>query len=340
MVNTFRNLRFGCLAVAAFALAAGGPLNPRVLDAQGPPDLEALHQRLLPAFEVAGVVFTDADETRGRVVVGVLDRGVEGLVRATAARLGVAAQDVEIVQTEPIFQVATLRDYTRPLVAGLQIRFSGYLCSLGFNAIRNGVSGFVTASHCSDQQGTVDGTQYYQPVNQVPAEFVGTEIADPAYRRNIGGCPRGRVCRYSDSNFVDGDANFSLGTIAKTTGPNNGSLEVNGTFSISGEGVASVGNTANKVGRTTGWGQGAVTRTCTNTGVSGSNIVLLCQTFVENNSAIIVQGGDSGSPVFRIDSGDNVTLLGNLWGGNSSGTLFVYSPMSGIEAELGALQTR
>jgi hypothetical protein len=32
-------------------------------------------------------------------------------------------------------------------------------------------------------------------------------------------------------------------------------------------------------------------------------------------------------------------LLGNLWGGNSSGTLFVYSPMSGIEAELGALQT-
>ena len=104
--------------------------------------------------------------------------------------------------------------------------------------------------------------------------------------------------------------------------------------------MALVGHTANKVGRTTGWGQGAVTRTCTNTGVSGSNIVLLCQTFVENNSAVIVQGGDSGSPVFRIDSGGNVTLLGNLWGGNSSGTLFVYSPMSGIEAELGALETR
>ena len=114
MVNTFRNFRFGWLAVAALALAAGGPLDPRVLDAQGPPDLEALHQRLLPVFEVAGVVFTDADETRGRVVVGVLDRGVEGLVRATAARLGVAAQDVEIVRTEPIFQVATLRDYYPP----------------------------------------------------------------------------------------------------------------------------------------------------------------------------------------------------------------------------------
>jgi hypothetical protein len=61
---------------------------------------------------------------------------------------------------------------------------------------------------------------------------------------------------------------------------------------------------------------------------------------VENSSAVIVQGGDSGSPVFRIDSGDNVTLLGNLWGGNSYGTLFVYSPLSGIEGELGALTTR
>jgi hypothetical protein len=29
-----------------------------------------------------------------------------------------------------------------------------------------------------------------------------------------------------------------------------------------------------------------------------------------------------------------------LWGGNSSGTLFVYSPLSGIEGELGALITR
>ena len=342
MLNTLRKFGLGGFAVAALALAAGALLGPRALNAQGPPDLDMLHQRLLPVFEVAGVVFTDADETRGRVVVGVLDRGVEGLVRASAARFGVAARDIEIVETEPIFQVATLRDSTRPVSAGVQIRFSGFVCSLGFNAIRDGVLGFVTASHCSDQQGTVDGTQYDQPLNQVPAEFIGTEIADPRYRRNFSGCPRGRVCRYSDSNFVDGDDNvdFALGTIAKTTGPNNGSLEVAGTFNIANEGMASVGHTANKVGRTTGWGQGVVTRTCTNTGVSGSNIVLLCQTFVENSSAVIVQGGDSGSPVFRIASGDNVTLLGNLWGGNSSGTLFVYSPLSGIEGELGPLTTR
>jgi hypothetical protein len=342
VLNPSRKFSLGWLAILALALAAGGPLGPRVLTAQGPPDLEALHQRLLPVFELAGVVFTDADENRGRLVVGVLDRGVEGLIRATAARLGVASQTVDIVETEPIFQVATLRDYTRPVVAGVQIRFSSYVCSVGFNAVRDGVPGFVTASHCSNQQGAVDGTQYYQPVNQVPAEFIGTEIADPAYRRNIGGCPRGRVCRYADSNFVDGaDAvDFPLGTIAKTTGLNNGSLDTVGTFNITDdERVATVGEIANKVGRTTGWGQGVVSRTCTNTGVSGTNIVLLCQSFVENTVFQIVAGGDSGSPVFRIDGGNNVTLLGNLWGGNSSGKLFVYSPLSGITKELGALKT-
>jgi hypothetical protein len=342
MLNTVRKFRFAWLAVAALAFAGGGPSGDRAVNAQGRPDLEALNQRLLPVFELAGVVFTDADETRGRVVVGVLDSDIQGLVRASAARLGVSAQDIEIVETEPIFQVATLREYLRPVPAGAQVRFSSYVCSLGFNAVRDGVSGFVTASHCSTQQGKVDGTQYYQPLNQVPEELVGTEIVDPPYVRNGKGCPKGRVCRYSDSNFVQGAAaaTFALGRIAKTTGPNNGSLEVVGEFLIDGRGVAGVKQNANKVGRTTGWGQGVVTRTCTNTGVSGSNIVLLCQTFVENGSAVIVQGGDSGSPVFSINSNGNAVLLGNLWGGNSSGTLFVYSPLSGIEQELGALQTQ
>ena len=334
--------RFTCAvmlssAVAVIVLTGRGPVGAPVLSAQAP--LEVLHQRLLPVFELAGVAFTDADESRGRLVIAVLDRHIEGLIRARLRGLGVPSETVDVVETEPIFQVATLRDGARPVVAGVQIRFSGYLCSLGFNAILDGVSGFVTASHCSDRQGFVDGTEYYQPLNQMPEEFIGSEIADPGYRRNFAGCPRGRVCRYSDSNFSVGadGVGFALGSIAKTTGANDGSLEIAGTFTIVGQGAATVGQTANKIGRTTGWGQGVVARTCVNTGVSGSNIVLLCQDFVENDAVQIVAGGDSGSPVFSIDFDDHVTLLGNLWGGNSSGTLFVYSPMSGIERELGSL---
>jgi hypothetical protein len=307
--------------------------------AQSRQALEVLHQRLLPLFELAPVVFTDADETTGRLVVGVMDRGGEGLVRAQLARLGVSSDSVDLVETEPIHRVLTLRDKVRPVVAGVQIRFAQFVCSLGFNAVLGSTAGYVTASHCSTTQGAVDGTEYFQPLNRVPEEFIGTEVVDPAFFRG-NGCPRGRKCRYSDSNFSAGDTavNFTLGAIARTTGPNNGSLEIAGAFSIAGQGAATTGQTANKVGRTTGWTQGQVTRTCVNTGVSGSNIVLLCQDFVEN-TVQIVAGGDSGSPVFRTNSNGRVTLLGNLWGGNSDGTLFVYSPIANIEHELGPLTT-
>jgi streptogrisin C len=235
--------------------------------------------------------------------------------------------------------VATLRDKVRPVVGGLQIRFSNYFCSLGFNATRAGVAGYVTAAHCSTTQGGVDGTQYYQPLNQVTDEFIGTEIADPKFFRN-NGCPRGAKCRWSDSNFSDGADNvsFTLGRIAKTTGANNGSLEIAGEFAITAKGTATVGQTANKVGRTTGWTQGTVSRTCANSGVSGTNIILLCQDFVDS-TVQIVAGGDSGSNVFRTNPDGSVTLLGVLWGGNTAGTQFVYSPIANVERELGALTT-
>ena len=179
--------RRSLLLLFVVALAIGVPGS----QAQSPQALEALHQLLLPLFELSGVVFTDADETSNRLVVGVLDRHVEGLVRARLRVLGISPQFVDVVETEPIRRVATLRD---------------------------------------------------------------------------------------------------------------------------------------KVGQMTGWTEGIVTRTCVNTGVSDSDIVLLCQDFVEN-TVQIVNGGDS------------VTLLGNLWGANSSDTLFVYSPIVNIERELGALTT-
>jgi hypothetical protein len=326
------------LTAAAVAFIGKTP----ALEAQGRPDLEALHQRLLPLFETNGVVFTDADETRGRLVVGVLNRGRgEGQVRARLRQLGVDSQDVDVVETEPIVALAGLRDRSEDIVGGLQIRFSGFLCSLGFPAFRSGVRGFVTASHCSDSQGSVDGTSYYQPLNQVENDFIGTEIADPSYGRGGGPkCPKGKRCRQSDANFSrsGGPRGVIVGQIAKTKAL--GSLEIDPddpTYTITGKGVAGPGATANKVGRTTGWTQGTVSGTCVNTGVSGSTIVLLCQTFVTANG-VIVQGGDSGSPVFAMTgNGNNVTLLGGLWGGNQSGTQFVYSPIANIEAELGAL---
>jgi hypothetical protein len=288
------------------------------------------------AFSIAGVVYTDLDEAANRVTVGVDRASASSSVRSLAARLSIPAEAVVVKQTEPISLAATLRDQVRPVVAGLQINFSNFLCSIGFNAVSGGQNSFLTASHCTDRQGGVESTLYYQPLASTANSFIGTEVADPAYFRG-GACPKGRKCRFSDASreaYASG-VSFTLGGIAKTTGANNGSLTINGSFSITAEGSAVVGDVVNKIGRTTGWTQGAVSATCVNTGVSGSNIVQLCQTFVDAG----VGGGDSGSDVFAQTGTSSATLLGILWGGNSSGTLFVYSPITNIEQELGPLTT-
>lgn len=300
--------------------------------------LDDWFNRLSPeALAVPGAVFVDLDEASNRVLVGVEHAAAANAVRGVAARLGVPASALVVRETEPIAFAATLRQLVRPVVAGLQINFGQYVCSIGFNATSGTQSSFVTASHCTNRQGGTEGTLYYQPLASVANSFIGTEVADPAYFKG-GVCPKGKKCRYSDSAraaYASG-VSFDLGGIASTSGPNNGSITITGTIDITAEDASGglVNSTANKIGRTTGWTQGRISNTCVNTGVSGSNIVQLCQTFVSAG----VGGGDSGSDVFAL-SGGNATLLGILWGGNSSGTLFVFSPLGGVERELGPLTT-
>jgi len=328
-------------ALGAFAQSRGvAPGDIRVLQgryAYG--DLDRWTQAVsYEAFDQGGVVFVDLDEAANRVLVGV-ERGASlANIRGLAARLGVPAEALVVRETDPIVYAATLQDQVRPVVAGVQIHFGNFLCSIGFNAVSGGQNSFVTASHCTNKQGGVEGTQYFQSLSSQANSFIGTEVADPAYKRNLApGCPKGKLCRFSDASRAAYAAGvpFTLGGIAQTSGPNNGSLTITGTFSITSEGNAVVGDVANKVGRTTGWTQGVVTNTCVNTGVSGTRIVQLCQTFVSAG----VGGGDSGSDVFGQTGGSSVRLLGILWGGNQAGTQFVYSPITNVEQELGALTT-
>src|SRR4029079_14862803 len=155
---------FALITIAAGSFEMLGQVAGPQRGAQGPPNLEAQHQRLLPLFELSGVVYTDADERTGRFTVGVLDGSLGPTVRALANAQGVSFQSVDVVETEPIVPVGTLQDRVRPVVAGVQIRFSQYLCSPGFNAVLGGTAGFVTASHCSKTLGAVDGVSYYQPL--------------------------------------------------------------------------------------------------------------------------------------------------------------------------------
>ena len=287
-----------------------------------------------------GTVLADYDETTNRVVVGVEHAAAAASVRALAARLGVPAAALVVREMEPIRFATTLRDRVDPRIGGIQIHFGNFLCSMGFNAVDGGQASFVTASHCTDKQGGVEGTVYYQPLQSVDGVSIGTEVEDPPYRRNIAGCPHGKKCRTSDASRAayNPGINSALGQLAKTaaSSPNTGSIDLKGSITLTGADLRdhfSIGETINKVGRTTGWTQGTVTATCATVNVSGSNITQICQTIVEN-SVQIVGAGDSGSPVYT--SGN--ALAGVLWGGNSSGTLLVFSPLKNVEDELGPLQ--
>ena len=296
-------------------------------------------QASVEALGIQGVVFADADEARNRVRIGVEHAAAAARVRGVLARLGIPASAVNVDVTQPIRQLATLRDAVRPVVAGVQINFPGFLCSLGFNASRSGIRGFVTASHCTSTQGGVEGTPYWQPLESVRPIQVATETVDPTYPTG-GSCPAGRNCRRSDAAFakyINGTQN-TLGRIARTSRINPNDRTIVGSWTITSDASSSsftIGLRVNKVGRTTGWSQGPVTGTCVNVNVSGTNITQLCQTIV----SATVAGGDSGSDVFTITSGTNVRLNGVLWGGSSDGKTFVFSPLANVKGELGALTT-
>ena len=284
------------------------------------------------------IVLIDVDERLNRVRVGV-DRNAGELATRSAenrvASFSVPAEAVVFERVDPIHPMAhTLSSAFNPVPGGVEINFPGFLCTLGFN-VRFGDAGpcyFMTNSHCTNVQGGVESTPYLQPAG---GASIGTEIYDPTYFSGAP-CPAGRVCRYSDSAgaIYNSPGLCEFGAIARTTAP--GSVAINHAIPrwkiVAKLASPTVGMLMAKTGRTTGWSEGPVVATCVDTAVAGTNITLLCQSFV--NAA--VGGGDSGSPVFRrrLDS-SLAQLAGLLWGGNGAGTQFVFSPMANIEFEVG-----
>lgn len=347
--------RLGRLSIAAAAAILFGacadvpdPVSPIEADVyarlvnQG--GLAEVFEHASPAvLALAGTVFADHDEASNRLRFGVENANAAYGVRTALSRMGVPEESFEVQVVEPIHMVATLRDRWRPTQGGIQIHFGQFLCTMGFNADDGSQRSFITNSHCTKRQGGVESTNYFQPTSTVDNTVIAVEVEDPKYFKG-GACPRGRTCRRSDASraLYNSNTASTRGAIAQTSGPNNGNLNVTGAFTITSQDNTTTsfaaGTQVNKVGRTTGWTQGNVVQTCVNTNVSGTRFTQLCQTFVQApNNAVVVGGGDSGSPVFRITSGSNVQLVGILWGGSSDGRLFVFSPLKQVRDEIGAI---
>ena len=309
-------------------------------------------RELRPLLSLPGVVYLDVDEAKNRVVLGVDSTSrSKGLDRDRLERelLGssVPRQAVVLAETGPVEPLITLQSKIRPTPGGVQILFPVApplygICTLGFNAYRGKVFGFVVNAHCTGTRGEIDGIQYYQSLP--PDGVIGAEVEDPAFSTGLP-CPDGRKCRFSDTAFAKySKPQFGiLGRLARTTSGASdfGSLTVNppaARFTIAGKASSPLlGSVLHKVGRTTGWTYGTVIATCADINVSGSDVTDFCQSVVRGGSG----PGDSGSPVFvRSGSSPKVKLAGILWGGGSDqdGIFYVFSPLENIEQELGPLK--
>jgi hypothetical protein len=308
-------------------------------------ELKQWQDRMTPGvLGMAGVVMTDIDDRSNRLTVGVESLEKKAAVEDKLFELGIPAEAVNVVETPPVALELTLRDRRRPIVGGQQISFtrngSTLICTEGFNAIRAGVAGYVTNSHCTAVQGGVNATSHHQSTIAIfGINRIGVESVDPLYF--VGApCPVGRRCRRSDSSFARRDAGVtaSQGRIARPLALNSIVWNPLNTFRIVREQDPIVGQVVTKVGRTTGRTAGVVLQTCANFNVLGTNITQLCQ----SRASYLSNPGDSGSPVFRIvnfPAVNDVALGGIHWGSGG-----VFSTISNIQrnifhVELGPLTT-
>lgn len=285
-------------------------------------------------FDDPQVTFLDADELRNRIVVGVAAAEAIPPVRQRAESLDIPAQalQVEVVPSlEPLAFSDTLQKKTRPLIGGVEI-YGTKPCTLGFLARRNGVLGMVTNSHCTSMSG-VNGDSFAQG-----GQTVATEMIDPPWGAGLPptALPFMVAERQSDSAFLRilPGITAQRGVLARSPHvwpftPGGYTIQEKSYFTLCGQ-------LLNKVGRTTGETRGEVTSTCCDEKKSGApgfppSLLLSCQHRVE----LAADYGDSGSPVFK-KNGTNAVLHGLLWGGGE-GDMASFSPIAGVENELGFL---
>ena len=295
--------------------------------------------------------YLDLDERANKVAIGVPSPAESSaVVQLLSSQVPADARDVIVSGVRPL---ATLNDQVRPASSGLCIvnetagGFNG--CSIGFSATKypNAYAGLyyvATAAHCTSDLGSADGEYMYQPL-----EAQGTALAVEADNPPGFACTRVGVlkpCRYSDAalfQLVVDTSQFGLYTIERTD-PDSvsddlsrpGGLTIYGSwFRVVAE-VSDpflVGQTVSKIGATTGWTRGQISRTgVLATGPDG--YWLLDQT----DAALYVDAGDSGGPVFVELGGDSVSIAGIATKGQA-GVSFEFSSLANVQQDFGTLRT-
>lgn len=200
---------------------------------------------------IRGVVFTDADETQNRLVVGVTDVAAATGVRAALGGLNIPDAAVLTIVGPAKNVLSTLQDDAQsPSRGALGITVAhppnvGAHCTIGFVVwadsgifggqplFERGARYAITNSHCGGTayMGQTNATMY-QYVS-FPQNLIAYEIVDPAFLSSSQWntqwgftgllCPSGRSCRFSDAAayklYSPTTFGTAAGTLARTLGP-------------------------------------------------------------------------------------------------------------------------
>lgn len=272
---------------------------------------------LTPVLAMPGAISLDIDESRNRLVIGILDLSDRPSVEEAVESRGVPLEVVSLeLSAVPAFG-ATLEDKWRPVAGGPKIETSASkTCTLGFNAEVDGTPVFATNGHCTETFGGIEGTDFSQ--DDYPWDDLGTEYFEEEAFSSYDNaeCPTGLDrCKYTEialGEYDDSD-DWQNGYVLRPIerDPDESSIVVDSTtLGIYSEELWPLENdVVEKIGITTGWTYGEVDKTCETTPAEGGRH-LLCQ-----YSAIMGgDEGDSGSGIFMNYSGDWMDIVGQYWG--------------------------
>lgn len=316
-----------------------------------------------------GVVYDDMDELRNRVTIGISRRqpGAQSAVVTKLKELGIPLEAVHFEPADPVSfgradiasrnmnalgaGESTLGPYSS-MGGGYKIDVGPSWCTAAFIGDFGGSAVLATASHCTNAVFAFDGGSVGAPYNGT----IGTETADPAPTSSF--CTFSWACvpaRQSDGALfsLNGAMPAERGAVAhlgvrSSTLPPTTSFQVSPThpwfYITATSSWHPVGWIVEKAGVTTGWTYGDISQSCTDVRYAAAGIAVRCANWVHLWSA----GGDSGSPVFRLDDASDpnnmsVTLMGILSGGDSTTTYYgqhagpnmIYTSYGSFDSELG-----
>ena len=292
-------------------------------------------------WDQEGVIMLDLQEASNEIYIGVVSEADVEPVYTFLVGIGIPREAVTVERIEQVTSSShSIQDraHNDKMAGGYQIQNGNELCTLGFVAIRDGTAGFVTAGHCTEGDpydgGVASTNQIHQPGG---SNLVGFEDTDPSFSTSLTGCTDSDGCRHSDSAFIrfSSGVQYNRGWVAKpsswwgvSVAPDTDHYSI-----TSDSGAYAVGDEVIKVGRSTGKTKGDITHSCFEADDGTNNDWIgtyLCQVQVD----VRALGGDSGSPVFKVRSGDNVTLVGILTHSNSS--TYQFCPTGRIFLDLGS----